>query len=172
MYDKILPLLGKNIESDEIKALFTEWNVVFPKNTNCTPNYTNVKVKVEKHCLRLYFGLGGNSRYAKPIPAKREGSFTGQFTMMEFTKKRTDAIPFEIKYNMTPAELTKILGEPKVVNFMGTMTTWRKKYLDKYELVVNDSLGTTDTEPLRSVTLGFIYEPDLNTMEEYEKAGL
>jgi hypothetical protein len=171
MYNKILPLLGKSLVTDEIKALLMEWNVIYPKNIQCTPNNPNIKGKVEKHCLRLYFGLGGNSRYLKPIPAKKEGSFIGQLTMIEFTKKRTDAIPFEVKYNMTPEELTKILGEPKVVNFMGTITTWRKQYMDKYELIVSDSLGVNDTEPLRSITLGYIYEPDLNTMEEYEKAG-
>jgi hypothetical protein len=171
MIDQLIPLLGKSIEDKEIKELLTEWNIVYPKSIYCTPNNTNLKGKIEKHCIRLYFGLGGNSRYLKPLPSTREGSFIAQFTMIEFTKKRTDSIPFGVRFDMTPDELTAILGAPKVVNFMGTVTTWRKNYTKKHELVVSDSLSM-DGSSLRSMTLTFIYEPNLNTMEEYKKAKL
>ncbi len=159
MYDKLIPLLGKSIEDKEIKELLKEWNIVYPKSIHCTPNYTTLKGKIEKHCIRLYFGMGGNSRYLKPIATAREGRFIAQFTMIEFTPKRTDSIPFGVRFDMTPDELTAILGAPKVVNFMGTITTWRKSYTKKHELVVSDTLSTDGTS-LRSMTLTFIYEPD------------
>ena len=100
MYDKLIPLLGKSIEEKEIKELLKEWNVVYPKNIHCTPDYTILKGKIEKHCIRLYFGLGGNSRYLKPLPSGREGRFIAQFTMIEFTPKRTDKIPFDVRFDM------------------------------------------------------------------------
>jgi hypothetical protein len=171
MYDNLLPLLGKSIEDKDIKALLEEWNVPYPKSIYCTPNNTNLKGKIEKHCIRLYFGLGGNSRYLKPLPSSRANSFIAQFTMIEFTKKRTDSIPFGVRFDMTADELTAILGAPKVVDFMGKTTTWRKNYTKKHELIVSDSLYADGTS-LRSMTLTFIYEPDLNTMEEYAKKGL
>jgi hypothetical protein len=170
MIDQLIPLLGKSIESQEIKDLLKAWNITYPKSIFCTPNHPNLKDKVEKHCIRLYFGLGGNSRYLKPLPTARTGSFIAQFSMIEFTKKRTDTIPFDVTFAMTPDELTAILGTPKVADFVGQTTTWRKNYTKKHELVVCDSLfpdGTT----LRTMTLTFIYEPDLNSLEEYEKKG-
>lgn len=170
MIEKLLPLLGKSIQSEEIKTLFEEWNAVYPKKPYCTANEPNLKGKVERDCIRLYFGRGGNSRYLKPIPAHWDGGFIAQFTMMEFTKKRKGGIPFGVEYSMTPEELTGILGEPVVVEFMGTITTWRKKLEDKYEFIVSDTAGNGDV--LRSMTLSFIYEKDLDTMEDYARAGL
>jgi hypothetical protein len=170
MLEKLIPLLGKSIEEKEIKDLLAEWNVEYPKSIYCTPNNTNLKGKIEKHCIRLYFGLGGNSRYLKPIPTARENSFIAQFTMIEFTKKRTDLMPFGVRFDMTPDELTAIFGTPKVVDFMGKTTTWRKNYTDKHEMIVCDNLYSDGTS-LRSMTLSFVYEPDLNTMGDYEKAG-
>ncbi len=170
MIEKLLPLLGKSIQSEEIKTLFEEWNAVYPRKPYCTPNEPNLKVKVERDCIRLYFRLGGNSRYMKPIPAHWDGGFIAQFTMMEFTKKRKGGIPFDVEFSMTAEELTAILGEPVVTNFVGTTTTWRRNLTDKHEFIVSDTGDGDDI--LRSMTLTFIYEKDLNSMEEYEQAGL
>ena len=171
MYDKLIPLLGKSIEDKEIKTLLEEWKIEYPKSIYCTPNYPVLKSKIEKHCIRLYFGMGGNSRYLKPITSSRANSYIAQFTMIEFTKKRTDSIPFGVTFAMTPDELTAILGAPKVTDFAGKTTTWRKNYTKKHELIVTDSIFPDGTA-VRSMNLTFIYVPDLNTLEEYEKAGL
>jgi hypothetical protein len=171
MLDKLIPLLGMRVDSKEIKDIFTEWNAIFPKRVTCTANEPNIKGKVEKNCVRLYFGRGGNSRYLKPIPASWEGGYFGIFTMIEFTKKRKGDMPFGVEFDMESEELTQILGEPKIVEFMGTTTTWRKNITDKHEFIVSDTLST-DGSSLRSMTVSFVYEPDLYTMEEYKKAGL
>jgi hypothetical protein len=171
MYDKLIPLLGKSIEDKEIKTLLEEWKIEYPKSIYCAPDYQNLKGKIEKHCIRLYFGMGGNSRYLKPIASHRANSFIAQFTRIEFTKKRTDSIPFGVNFAMTSDELTAILGSPKVTDVVGKTTTWRKNYTKKHELVVTDSLAPDGTA-LRSMILTFIYQPDLSTMEDYEKAGL
>jgi hypothetical protein len=159
MIDKLIPLLGKSIGSEEIKTLLTEWNVTYPKSIYCTPDNPNLKGKIEKHCIRLYFGMGGNSRYLKPIPAKWEGGFIAQFTTIEFTPKRTENIPFGVTFAMSPDELTAILGTPKVADSVQKTTTWRKNYTKKHELVVIDSISPEGTA-LRSMNLTFIYEPD------------
>jgi hypothetical protein len=171
MYDKLIPLLGKSIESEEIKALLVDWNVTYPKKVFCTADNPNLKDKIEKHCIRLYFGRGGNSRYMKPVPTSWAGGYIAQFTTIEFTKKRTDTIPFGVKYDMTPDELTAILGKPTVTNVVSTTTTWRKNYTDKHELVVSDAL-LPDGTVVRSMHLSFIYEADLYSMEDYERVGL
>ena len=80
-------------------------------------------------------------------------------------------MPFDVEFEMEADELTEILGEPKTVEFMGTTTTWRKNISDKHEFIVSDMLSA-DGSSLRSMTVSFIYEPDLYSMEEYEKAGL
>jgi hypothetical protein len=170
MLDQLIPLLGMRVDSKEIKDIFTEWNAVFPKRVTCTANEPTIKGKVEKNCVRLYFGRGGNSRYLKPIPASWEGGYFGIFTMIEFTKKRKGDMPFDVEFEMEADELTEILGEPKTVEFMGITTTWRKNITDKHEFIVSDTLST-DGSSLRSMTVSFIYEADLYTMEEYEKAG-
>ena len=170
MIEKLISLLGESIESAKIKALLMAWNVPNPSKITCTADNPTLKGKVEKDCVRLYFGRGGNSRYLTPQPAPWEGNYYAIFTMIEFTKKRKGGIPFDVEFSMTPDELTAILGEP-VVDSMGTTTTWRKNVSDQHELIVSDLLTEGAEEPLRSMSLTFIYEQDLLTMEDYEKAG-
>ncbi len=164
MYDKLIPLLGKPIDSSEIKSLFMVWNVTQPKNIFCSPDYPILKDKIEKHSIRLHFGIGGNSRSLKPQPAAREGRFTAQLVSIEFTKKRTDTIPFDVKFDMIPDEITAIMGAPVVID---TTTTWRKNYTPKHELVIKDAI--VDNEMTRSMHLSFVFEPKLATFEDYKK---
>ena len=75
MLEKLIHLLGKSIESEEIKNLFVDLGLKYPAKTTCTPNHSSVKGKFEHDGLRLYFTTGGNSRYLKPIPAKIKNSY-------------------------------------------------------------------------------------------------
>ncbi len=168
MLDQLIPLLGMRVDSKEIKDIFTEWNAIFPKRVTCTANEPMIKGKIEKNCVRLHFGRGGNSRYLKPIPTSWEGGYFGIFTMIEFTKKRKGDMPFDVEFEMEAEELSEILGESKTDE---SITTWRKNITDKHELVVSDTLSTDGTS-LRSITVSFVYEPNLFTMEEYELKGL
>ncbi len=170
MTEQLISLLGKSIESDEIKDLFEAWNVMYPSKISCTADSPNLKIKVEKDCVRLYFGRGGNSPYLMPIPTRWKGGFVAIFTMIEFTKKRKGGMPFDVEFAMTPEELTAILGEPTTVEAIGTTTTWRKNYTEGHEFIVSDSV-VGENDPIRSMTLTFNYVPDLYTMEDYEKAG-
>jgi hypothetical protein len=167
----LLPLLGKSLESKEIKALFTAWGVAYPKTITCTANSDTVRTKMEQNGIKLYFGRGGNSRHLKPQPAPRKGSYTGLFTMIEFLPKYKGEMPSNVTQGMDDTELTGILGEPKVVDFMGKTTTWRKPYQDLYEFVVSKTIWQ-DGKETRAITLSFIFEPDLYTLEDYKKAGL
>jgi hypothetical protein len=159
MIEKLTPLLGHSIESEEIKNLFAEWGMKYPAKTTCTPNNNSVKGKFEKDGVLLYFTMGGHSRYLTPIPARVKNSYIGIFSMIEFTKKCKIALPFGVNYNSTPEELTAIFGEPKVTEFMGKSTIWRKNYTDKHEFMVNDNVFQ-DGSTLRSITLAFIWETD------------
>jgi hypothetical protein len=171
MLEKLIQLLGYSLETEEIKAIYKDWNAQYPKRITCTANEPNIKGKVEKDCIRLYFGRGGYSKYLKPIPTTWAGGYIGMLYMIEFTKKSRGGIPFDVTPAMTAEELTTIMGEPKVVEFMGKITTWRKNTSDKHELIVSDSQGA-DGSVIRGITLSFILEPDLYTMEDYEKAGI
>jgi hypothetical protein len=167
MLEQLIPLLGMRVDSKEIKDIFTEWNAIFPKRVTCSENEPTIKGKVERNCVRLHFGRGGNSQYLKPNTTSWEGGYFGIFTTIEFTKKRKGDMPFDVEFEMEADELTEILGEPVVSD---SSTTWRKNITDKHELVVLDSI--VEGLPSRSMKISFVYEPDLYTMAEYEKAGL
>ncbi len=171
MIEKLIPLLGKSLESEEIKTLLTDWRVPYPKSITCSADNPSVKGKIEKDCIRLHFGVGGNSKYLKPIPTRFKGGFVGIFTNFEFTKKRVGGMPFGVEFNMSEAELTKILGKPVKNNLVVDTMTWRKSYSDKHEFIVTDILNT-DSSAMRSMNFTFIYEPNLILLEDYEKAGL
>jgi hypothetical protein len=171
MLENLYKLLGKSIESEEIKALFKEWKVDYPTKTTCTPNNDQVKTKMKKDGLILYFSRGGNSKYLKPIPAKTKNSYIGIFSMIEVTDKYKLELPFGISLAQKPEELTKILGKPKVTTFMGESTIWRKNFNDKLEIVINHSLSV-DGSRIDSTTINFNYDPDLNTDEDYHKLGI
>ena len=157
--EKLVALLGRSMETEEIKNLFLTWGVKYPRKITCTADNPRLELKMERDCVRLYFGRGGNSAHLRPIPAKWEGGYISIFTMIEFTKKRKGGMPFDVEFAMTPEELTAILGKPKETEFMGKMTTWRKNVTDKHEFVVCDT-ANADGTALRSMTLTFIYEAD------------
>ena len=167
MLDQLIPLLGMRVDSKDIKDIFIEWNAVFPKRVTCSDNEPLIKGKVERNCVRLHFGRGGNSPYLKPNPTSWEGGYFGIFTTIEFTKKRKGDMPFDVEFEMEADELTEILGEPVITD---SSTTWRKNITNKHELVVLDSI--VEGLPNRSMKISFVYEPNLYTMAEYEKAGL
>ncbi len=156
--ENLVSLLGHSIESPEIKELLTEWRVPYPSKITCTVEEPDLKAKIEKDCIRLYFTRGGNSPYLKPIPTKWKGGFVGLFTSIEFTKKRKGGIPFGVEHNMTEAELTSLLGEPIRTNLNEGTTTWRKNYSDKHEFVVSD-IKFKDGTHSRSMKLGLVFEP-------------
>lgn len=167
MLEQLIPLLGMRVDSKEIKDIFTEWNAIFPKRVTCSENEPTIKGKIERNCVRLHFGRGGNSQYLKPNPTSWEGGYFGIFTTIEFTKKRKGDMPFDVEFEMEADELTEILGEPVVTD---SSTTWRKHISDKHELVVLDSI--VEGLPSRSMKISFVYEPDLYTMADYELKGL
>ena len=167
MLDQLIPLLGMRVDSKDIKDIFIEWNAVFPKRVTCSDNEPLIKGKVERNCVRLHFGRGGNSPYLKPNPTSWEGGYFGIFTTIEFTKKRKGDMPFDVEFDMEADELTEILGEPVITD---SSTTWRKNITNKHELVILDSI--VEGLPNRSMKISFVYEPNLYTMAEYEKAGL
>jgi hypothetical protein len=167
MLEKVYKLLGKSIESEEIIALFKEWNIEYPTKTTCTPNNDTVKTKMKKDGLILYFTKGGNSRYLKPIPAKKSNSYIGIFSMIEITDKCKLDLPFGVSHQLNPEELTKILGNPKVTNFMGESTIWRKNFNDKQEIIVNHNLYS-DGSKINSISINFNYETDL-TEDDYKE---
>jgi hypothetical protein len=172
MLDELIALLGKSIESDEIRALFAAWNVNFPKKTFCTAEVPSIgSCKMEREGMKMHFARGGNSRYMKPIKGVRKSSFICMFTKIEFQKKRKGVVPFGVRHDMNYDELTAILGKPMVTNAVSTVTVWRKRYEGSYELIVTDDLHK-DGKKLRSITFSFMYEPNLDTLADYEKAGL
>jgi hypothetical protein len=171
MLEQLIPLLGMNIENEQIKALFTDWRVPYPTSVTCTASKPNLKGKVEKNCIRLHFGRGGNSRYLKPIPTTWKGGNVCIFTTIEFTKKRRSEIPFDLRFDMTTDEFTAILGKPVLTAITGKTSTWRKNVGDKHELVVIEHINNVG-DITRSMNLSFIYEPNLETMEDYAKAGI
>jgi hypothetical protein len=173
MIEKLITQLGKSIETQEIKNLYKDFGAEYPKTITCTANNDTIKGKIEKDGIKLYMRRGGYSKFLKPIIGKKAGSFIGLFTMIEITKKYKGELPHGVKYDMASKELTSILGEPKEVDFMGTTTTWRNNITDKHELIVSDSKGTSPNDKvIRSITISFLFEQDLYTNEDYEKAGL
>jgi hypothetical protein len=173
MIEKLETLLGKSIESDEIKTLFKEWGVPYPKKTTSTANNSSLgDCKMKRDGYSLHFHIGYNSKYAKPIAAKKKGSYTGLLREIIFTSKYKGQLPFGLEVNMEATAITKILGEPEKVSFMNLETvTWRKYYKDKFEVIAYD----TEIEKgkfIREVRISLTWDNDLNTMEDYTKAGL
>jgi hypothetical protein len=166
-------LLGKSIESVEIKALFAEWKVTYPKKTTSTANNSSLgDCKMKRDGYSLHFHIGFNSRFAKPTFAAKKGSYIAILREIIFTPKYKGALPFGLVVDMTADQITKVLGAPKVVNFMHLDTiTWRKSYQDRLEVIVYDS-ELEKGKFLREVRISLLWDADLNTMEDYEKAGL
>jgi hypothetical protein len=173
MIEKLEPLLGNSMESDEIKALFKDWGVAYPKKTTATANNTSLgDCKMKRDGYSLHFHIGYNSKYLKPIPAKTKGSYIGLFRAIIFTPKYKGQLPFGLEVNMEAAAITKILGEPKKVSFMNLETfTWRKPYKDKLEVIAYDN-EIAKGKFIREMRISLTWDNDLNTMEDYIKAGL
>jgi hypothetical protein len=171
MIEKLLPLLGKRIDEKEIKAIFTDWNVPFPRTITCSADRPTIKEKVERNCLRLHFDKGGNSRYMKPIPTEWEGGHICLLTSIEITNKRKRDIPFDLRFDMTNEEITEIMGEASSSELMSKTTTWRKSYEEKFEVVLTDTVNTEEVSD-RKMYISYAFEPEFYTIEDFIKAGL
>jgi hypothetical protein len=173
MIEKLEKLIGKSIESNEVKSLFEEWGVPYPKKTTSTANNSSLgdcKMKIDGYSL--HFHIGFNSKYAKPIPAKRKGSYIGLFREIIFTPAYKGVLPFGLQVSMSVAEITQILGQPKTTSFMNLeTTTWRKPYKDKFEVLAYDT-ELSNGKLIREMRISLAWDNDLSTMEDYEKAGL
>jgi len=158
MVDNLISLLGKSIESEEIKTLFTEWRALYPERTTCTVQQPKLKSKVEKDCVRLHFEIGGDSTHLTPLPSQWKDSYIYLFTKIEFTKKRKGGIPHGVEFAMTEDELTAIMGKPKSEKSNPQVKTWKKKYNKIYELTIQDS-HADDGSLNRSMVLTFAALP-------------
>lgn len=156
MVDQLIALMGHSIESEEVKKLLVDWNVIYPRKVFCTAENPILKDKIEKHCVRLYFGIAGESPFLTRIPTGWEGGFIAQLVRIEFTPKRTYFIPFDITYAMTQEELTRALGEPIVTQEDEvTITTWRRPYTEQHELIVKETVKG-EAAPVRAIHLAFV----------------
>jgi hypothetical protein len=72
MLQKLISLLGKNVETREIKELYVEFGAAYPKTITCTANNDTLKGKIEKDGIKLYMGRGGYSKYLKPMLGKKK----------------------------------------------------------------------------------------------------
>jgi hypothetical protein len=151
MLDRLIPLLGYNIQSEEIKAIYKEWNALYPKKPYCSNEEPVLKTKVEKDCIRLYFGKGGGSQHLKPIHTSWEGGYVAQLYTIEFTKKSRGGIPLGITHAMSDADVTAKMGQPIIE---GTKTTWQKNTSDLHQLTVTQ-FEASDGAIDRTIRLSF-----------------
>ncbi len=168
MIDHLIGLLGSSIESEEIKSVFTNWRALYPEKTTINPSRPTPMAKVEKDCVRLHFGLGGNSKHMKPIPSEWKDTYIMMLTAIEFTRKRKGGIPFDIEFSMTDDELTSVLGKPKVIKGEIPTKFWKKTYLKKYELVVSEVIMDPKTI-VRKMVVTFKHEDGLENYEDYNQ---
>jgi hypothetical protein len=173
MIEQLIPLIGKQIESDEIKKLFEEWGVPFPKKTTCTANNDSLgDCKMKKDGLSLLFGRGGHAKLLKPVPLDKKGvRFAGIFCGISANEKYKGEFPLGIKISMNDEVISTILGKPVDDNFMNIFSrTWRKEFREGFEvLFITNIIEGKTTKEMRVYPT---WNNDLYTMEDYEKAGL
>jgi hypothetical protein len=171
MIEKLISLIGKRIDSAEVKALFAEWNVAFPKKITCTPNNSSLGYcKLKKDGLSIEFGLGGHGKLVKPVPNSKN-NYIGLALFVDVDKKYQGEFPYGVTLQITAAELTKIWGEPKQTEFMNTTTTtWRKDYKNDYEVLLYEDL--IDGKSARGLRVQCKWDDSLGLLADYEKAGL
>jgi hypothetical protein len=171
MIEKLIALIGRRIDSAEIKAIFAEWHVAFPKKITCTLNNSSLGCcKLKKDGLSIEFGLGRHGKLVKPVPNSKV-NYMGLALFVNVDKKYQGEFPYGVTLAMNAAELTKILGEPKQTEFMNTTTTtWRKDYKNDYEVLLDEDM--TNGKPVRGLRVQCKWDDTLDSLEDYEKAGL
>jgi hypothetical protein len=160
-YLELLPFLGKSLESQEVIDLLAQYNIKYPQKTTCTGNSFGLKSVLAKNKIVLYYGAGFNCSFTKPISTTRKGSYIQQIISVGFLKDYNEELPFDLKLSMKNLELSKILGEPKTDNAVFETITWRKQINDKMEIIIVQIDGKNEWN------ISFLYNPDLNTIEDY-----
>jgi hypothetical protein len=161
MLEKLLSLLGTSVDTQEIKDLYAEFGAKYPTKITGNADTSMLKGRVKKDGIELHFGAVKNGKYLNPKPTKTAGTNIALFVMIQILDKYKGEIPHGIKYNMSADELTKILGKPKEVNFMGKSFIWKKNISDKHEIKIDDSRGMDETEAFtRTIMLQYIWEED------------
>ncbi len=161
MLEKLLNLLGTSVDTQEIKDLYAEFSAKYPTKITGNADTSMLKGRVKKDGIELHFGVCDNGQYLNPKKTGREGTYIALFVMIQILKEYKGEIPHGIKYNMSADELTKILGQPKEVNFMGKSFIWKKDISDKHEMKIDDSRGMDEKEAFtRTIILQYIWEEE------------
>jgi hypothetical protein len=152
MIEKLISLIGQRIDSAEVKELFAEWDVAFPKKITCTPNNSSLgNCKLKKDGLSMEFGLGGHGKLVKPVPNSKI-NYVGLALFVNIDKKYQGEFPYGVTLEMAAADLNKILGKPQQTEFMNvTTTTWRKEYKEDYEVLLYEDM--IDGKPVRGLRI-------------------
>jgi hypothetical protein len=166
MIEKLISLIGKRIDSDEVKALFTEWDIAFPKKITCTANNSSLgNCKLKKDGVSIEFGKGGNGKLLKPVPGGKN-NYIGLAIFINADKSYKDDFPFDLKYGTEEIELTKILGQPKETSFMNIVTKiWRKEYKLDYEVLVTINMIEGKLE--KEMRVQCKWDDTLELLEDY-----
>lgn len=161
MLEKLLSLLGKSVDTQEIKDLYAEFGAKYPTKITGNADTSMLKGRVKKDGIELHFGVCDNGKYLNPKPTKTRGTYIALFVMIQILKDYKGEIPHGIKYNMSADELTKILGKPKEINFMGKSFIWKKNISDKHEIKIDDSRGMDEMEAFtRTIMLQYIWKDE------------
>jgi hypothetical protein len=161
MLEKLLSLLGTSVDTQEIKDLYAEFGAKYPTKITGNADTSMLKGRVKKDGIELHFGVTANGKYLKPKKTEKEGTYIAMFLMIQILDKYKGELPHGIKYNMSADELTKILGKPKELNFMGKSFIWKKNISDKHEIKIDDSRGMDETEAFtRTIMLQYIWEEE------------
>jgi hypothetical protein len=161
MLEKLLSLLGTSVDTQEIKDLYAEFGAKYPTKITGNSDTTMLKGRVKKDGIELHFGATKNGKYLNPKPTKTAGTYIALFVMIQILEKYKGELPHGIKFNTSADELTKILGKPNELNFMGKSFIWKKNISDKHEIRVEDARGMNEAEPfVRQIFLQFIWESE------------
>lgn len=189
--EQLIHLLGKPINSPEIKLVLEQYKLKYPKKDFITNKSSDRTYWIENNKLgiALYFQLQSFSLLYSPLPGEKKGHFIPYLTKIKWTNNKTNfQIPYSLSFDLSFNEIVTILGVPTIkssdvatvwINDDGSESFYRWfKTIDRQKDTVFMLEYNNDKNSVRSIEIGIEYrtallffydELNYETFESYKK---
>lgn len=177
MINNIISVLGKPLQSKEIKSFLAKHGFKYPKKDSISNRAveTNFWIENKKAGVSLLFSVQPYNPDYKPVAGSKKGMYIPIFIQANFDEKGEFEFPFDVNFKLSFNQLKKKLGKPTLksseispswLNEDGTESFYRWSKVVKRDVLFGVEYNS-EKAGIRDITLGIKY--NLSIFDLYDE---
>jgi hypothetical protein len=167
MINKIISVLGKPLQSKEVKSFLAKHGFKYPKKDSISNRSVETEFWIEnkKAGVSLLFSVQPYNPDYRPVADSRKGMYVPIFIQADFNEKGEFEFPFDLNFKLSFDQLKKKLGKPTLksseispvwLNEDGTESFYRWSKVVKGDVLFNVEYNC-EKASIRYMSLGIKY---------------